>query len=244
MEKLEPLGKGIKIYVNETFHFTTDTILLANFSLPKSKDICCDLGTGCGTIPLLWYRDKVPQKTDAIDIQEDAIDLLKKSLKLNKIENITPHVLDIKDVDKALEKGMYDVVVCNPPYKLKGSGIENPDDNKKIINHETMCNLDDICKAASKLLKFSGSFYMCQRPERLTDVLETLRKYELEPKRLRLVQQRKNKSPKLFLVEAKLKSNKGFMQVDPALIIEDENGNFSHEMNNIYSYYKEEFLNG
>lgn len=244
MEKLEPLGRNTFIYVNETYHFTTDTILLSNFAMPKKSDIVCDLGTGCGTIPLLWHRDNVPKKVTAIDIQENAIKLLKKTIEYNKIENIEPIVADIKDLKDKVSFASYDIVITNPPYKKSGTGIKNPDQSKATINHETMCSLDDICKAASKLLNFSGSFFMCQRPERLSDVIETLRKYELEPKRLRFVQQRINKTPKLFMIEAKYKANRGFMQVDPVLLIEDENGKFSHEMNNIYSYYKEEYLNG
>lgn len=244
MEKLEPLGNNIKIYVDETYHFTTDTILLAHFAMPKRNDKVCDLGCGCGTIPLLWSRYNIPKEVLAIDIQEKAINLLNKSLKLNHISNIKVLHSDIKDLKGKVEFGSFDLVTCNPPYKLKGSGIENPQEAKATINHETMCTLDDVAFTASKLLKFSGRFVMCQRPERLSDVLETLRKYELEPKRLRFIQQRKNKSPKLFLVEARYKSNKGFMQIDPILFIEDENGNFSQEMNNIYGPYKEEFLNG
>jgi tRNA1(Val) A37 N6-methylase TrmN6 len=51
---LEPLGSGIEIYVSQSYHFSTDTILLADFSMPKNGKKCADLGTGCGTIPTLY----------------------------------------------------------------------------------------------------------------------------------------------------------------------------------------------
>lgn len=238
MEKLEPLGNNIKIYVDETYHFTTDTILLAHFSIPKKSDKAIDLGTGCGTIPLIWKRHDAAKEITAIDIQSDAIDLFNKSIEYNKLTGINTYVADIKKLPKEIVLSSFDVVVCNPPYKLEGSGIINPDSKKALINHEMSCNLDDICHQASRLLNFNGKFCLCQRPERLSDVIETLRKYELEPKRLRFVQQRKEKDPKLFLIEARYKGKAGFLSVEKTLLIEDEDGNFSEEMINIYGDYK------
>ena len=40
---LEPLGGGIEIFVSDSHHFSTDTILLADFSKPTGKKLCADL---------------------------------------------------------------------------------------------------------------------------------------------------------------------------------------------------------
>ncbi len=244
-ERLEPLGNNVEIFVNDIHHFSTDTILLADFANIKKQDCVIELGTGCGTMPLLWIREKAVKQITAVDIQQDAIDLLTKSIAHN-IENgidnakqITPVCADLKDLKGICEFGHYNVVVCNPPYKLSGSGITNPDDSKKIARHEQSCTLDDICCTASKLLQFSGRFCICQRSERLADVMESMRKFSIEPKRLRLVQQRQQKEPKLFLLEGRRGGNRGFMQIMPTLFIEDEQGNFSDEMKQIYGLYKE-----
>ena len=244
-ERLEPLGNGVEIIVSDSYHFSTDTILLANFANPKKSNRVVELGTGCGTMPLLWIRDKMIKEIIALDIQENAIDMLNRSIAHN-VNNgrencscITPLNADLKDLKGKLPFGHYDVVVCNPPYKLSGTGIVNPEQEKLIARHEESCTLDDICETASKLLQFSGRFCICQRPERLTDVMESMRKFEIEPKRLRLVQQRLTKEPKLFLLEGRYKGNKGFMQVLPTLFIENEQGDFSDEMKEIYGLYKE-----
>lgn len=248
-EKIEPLGNGIKIIVSDTHHFSTDTILLADFAAVKKNDKTADLGTGCGTIPLLWARHQPQLFVSAIDIQKNAIDMLKRSIDINSkngikaVNNIHPIVADINNLNGICEFGSYNLVVCNPPYKLSGSGIKNPDAAKKIARHEEYCTINDICKTASKLLQFSGRFCICQRPERLTDVLLSLRANSLEPKRLRFVQQRKNKEPKLFLLEARRGGKPGFMQVLPTLFIEDDNGGFSDEMKKIYGCYKEGYIN-
>ena len=244
-EKFESLGNGVEIIVSDIHHFSTDTILLANFANVKTNDCVVELGTGCGTMPLLWTREQSVRQITAIDIQSDAVDMLKRSIAHNinnGIENvscITPICADLKELKGICEFGHYNLVVCNPPYKLSGSGITNPDNQKLLARHEESCTLDDICKTASSLLQFSGRFCICQRPERLTDVMESMRKFSIEPKRLRLVQQRKDKEPKLFLLEGRRSGKRGFMQVMPTLFIEDEHGDFSEEMKHIYGLYKE-----
>lgn len=236
---LEPLGNSIEIYVSKSYHFYTDTILLADFAMPKSGKKCVDLGTGCGTIPLLWLKKDKSLTVDAVEIQENACALAQKSVEHNNLtDRITIHNADLRALGGKLNSGYYDLAACNPPYKLSGSGIQNPESSKLISRHEAECTLDDICAAASKLLQFGGRFCVCQRPERLADVMESMRKFSIEPKRLRLVQQRKSKAPKLFLLEGRKNGNRGYLDVMPTLFIEDESGDFSREMLEIYGDYK------
>ena len=84
---------------------------------------------------------------------------------------------------------------------------------------------------------------MCAVAVRRFCSLEAMRKYSVEPKKLRLVQQRKSKAPKLFLLEGRRGGKRGFLEVMPTLFIEDESGNFSEEMLNIYGSYKEDYIN-
>ncbi len=239
-EHFEPLGNGIKILVNELFHFSTDTILLADFSKPKKNSKAVDLGTGCGTIPLIWSRNDTSVNISAVEIQSEACDLARRSVEYNSLKNISVINADLKELKGVLPFGYFDLVCCNPPYKLGGSGIKNPDSEKLLARHEESCTLGDITSAAKNLLQFGGRFCMCQRPERLTDVMESMRKNSLEPKRLRFVQQRMDKKPKLFLIEGRRSANSGNLVVEPTLFIE-ENGDFSDEMKTIYGAYKEEY---
>ncbi len=238
----EPLGNGINVYVSQSYHFSTDTILLADFSKPIGRKKCVDLGTGCGTIPLLWCRNNKGLEIAAVEIQQNACTLAQKSVELNNLQdNIKVVNSDLKDLRGKLPGGYYDLVVCNPPYKISGSGIKNPETSKLVARHETECKLDDICECASRLLQFGGRFCVCQRPERLADVMESMRKFAIEPKTLRMVQQRRTKAPKLFLIEGRRGGNRGFLNVLPTLFIENENGGFSDEMIKIYGDYKEAY---
>lgn len=245
MKHTEPLGNGVRIFVSDRHHFTTDTILLADFAKAKRSDKAADLGTGCGTIPLLWTREDPPNQIAAVEIQDDATELLTESIALNtengieRVSRITPIHADLRELKGKLSFGYYTLVTCNPPYKPEGTGLKNPDEGKTTARHETDCTIEDVCRAASQLLQFSGRFCLCLRPERLCDVTEALRKYDLEPKRLRFVQQRPDKAPKLFLLEARRGSKKGFLKVEPTLFIENDSGSFSEEMKEIYGTYKE-----
>ena len=136
------------------------------------------------------------------------------------------------------EKHSFDLVVCNPPYKAVGSGIQNENNFKKLARHEIECSIDDIIKKASEFLRYAGRFCICQRPDRLCDVICLMRKYNIEPKKLRFVQARENVLPKLFLLEGKYGRNPGLIVI-PTLMLENQNGERSDELNKIYNFYGE-----
>lgn len=238
-ENIEPLGHGVKVVVSDKHKFNMDTILLANFSSRKRGKNAIDLGTGCGTIALIWARDNIFNHITAVDIQKSAIDLLNKSVDLNHFNNrVSVYCDDICSLHNKFKNNRFDVVACNPPYKSVGSGGISKDGSSALARHEVKVTLNDIIKAASKLLNFSGSLFMCNRPERLCDVISTMRDYNIEPKRLRFVSQKINKAPKLFLIEGKLGAKNG-LTVLPTLSVSDNEGNLSPEMKEIYIYREE-----
>lgn len=239
-EKLEPIGNGINIFVSDDYKFNMDTVLLANFSSNKYGKNAIDLGTGCGAIPLIWSKNGRFDKITAIDIQSKAIELLKKSIDLNKLnKKITTICGDIKFLHNVLKQHSFDVVCCNPPYKQLGTGLVSLNKCDSLARHETECTIFDIIKLSSKLLNFSGRLYICNRPQRLCTIIEIMKKFKIEPKELRFVSQRYGKSPKLFLIEGRLGAKEG-LKVLPELVIEDINGNVSKEINVIYGNYRDE----
>lgn len=239
-ERLEPLGNSVEIIVSDEFHFTTDTILLADFASHKKDDKAVDLGTGCGTIPMLWMRKATPREVYAVEILPEGVDMLMRSVTHNSFEEvIKPVCADLRDLKGKLPFGYFSLVTCNPPYKLSNSGIESSSREELYARHEHSCTLEDVIATGSKLLQFSGRLCICQRPERLTDALELMRKYSVEPKRLRLVQGKSGKAPKLFLLEGKRGAKIGNLVVEPTLIVEEADGSFTREMTDIYGCYKD-----
>ena len=89
-------------------------------------------------------------------------------------------------------------------------------------------------------MQTSGRLCMCHRPERLAELMDLMREYKLEPKRLRLVCQRQGEEPWLVHIEGK-KCAKTGLRISPTLYVE-ENGGFSPEMIKIYGAYKEAYI--
>ncbi|MGN0675264.1 MAG: tRNA1(Val) (adenine(37)-N6)-methyltransferase [Oscillospiraceae bacterium] len=228
----ETLRNEIDICVSDEHKFGTDAFLLADFASPRRKDKVCDLGTGCGIIPMLMHISFSPNIIYGIDIQKQAIEQFNITVKRNKLDNIFPIHADLKELWENAPLGMIDVVTCNPPYKAANAGIESFADAHKIARHEILCNINDVCRAASRLLKFGGKLCLCNRPERLADVISAMKANDIEPKTLRFVSKTPADAPWLFLIDGK-KGGKSFMKVLPQLYINGSEG-FSEELLNIY----------
>jgi len=241
-EHLEPLSRDANVIVSSGHRFNTDTILLAAFSTPRDGEICADFGTGCGTIPLIWCGRTKPKEVYAIELQEDACDMARRSVAFNHLTDVI-HVVncDMKELRAggAVIPRPLDLIACNPPYKAEGTGLKNPSEGLRIARHEVACSFSDIAASASSLLRWGGRFCCCLRPERLCDALFVLRNAGVEPKRLRFVQQRQGKAPSLFLLQAN-RGGKPGMVVEPVLFIEEESGGYTEEMKQIYGDYWEE----
>jgi tRNA1(Val) A37 N6-methylase TrmN6 len=189
---------NLKLCVSKEHRFGTDAVELAKFA--GGGKIICDLCTGCGIIPFLLLENNKLEKIYALDINETAVNLLRESIKINSLENIIfPVCEDLKNITQ-INAGSIDIVTMNPPYYKADDGFKRK--NGGTARHELLCELDDAVKAAARLLKYGGRLKMCHIPERLADVMCTLRKYNLEPKILKLLSNNKNE-PWLILIDAK-----------------------------------------
>lgn len=233
--KKEYLGGGITAFVSKAHTFGTDAVLLADFANPSKKSLCCDLGSGCGIIPLLWCKKETGNIT-AVEIQPQGAMQIEKAIEFNSLSGrLTAVNADLKALKGIVPFGCFDVVTMNPPYKASGAGIESRSGADKIARHETMCSFNDICAVAAKLLNFGGKLCMCLRPERLCELFCEMRSAGIEPKRLRLVSKCPGKAPWLALVEGR-RGGKSGMTVEPELFVHGENG-YSDEMKKIYGDY-------
>lgn len=201
MLRTEPLANGRFALVDDVCTFGTDAVLLSEFAVIRNTDRVCDLGTGCGIIPLLWYAAGLTPSVDAVDLSGNAASLCRKAVEQNGLsDRITVWEQDWCAL--TLPAGAYDAVVCNPPYFPQGSGKVSAHPDRQLARHETATTLQDVCSAARRLLKVGGHFYFCHRPERLADVMVTLREQGLSPARLQWVHARSDTAPFLFLCDA------------------------------------------
>ena len=237
-ERIDDLEfKNLKIIQNKNyFCFGMDSILLSDFAkeIKKGSKIA-DLGTGTGILPILLCAKTQNTKVVGIEIQKEMAEMANKSVLLNDLQvRIEIICEDIKNLKEKYEKGSFDAIVTNPPYKKQGTGKINENDKKLISRHEITANLEDFILATSYLLKDQGSFYMVHRPERLADILVTLRYYKLEPKILRMVYPNQGKEPNLVLIKA-VKNAKPFLKVEKPLFVYKKDGEYTEEILKIYN---------
>lgn len=236
-ERIDDLQlNNLKIIQNKDgFCFGIDSVLLSDFAKEiSSNSKVLDLGTGTGILGILLCGKTKLSKIYGIDIQEDVCNMASRSIKLNNLENrfeiINKNIKDLKDI---FEVNTFDAIVSNPPYKKDNSGLKNESETKLISRHEITASLEDFINISSYLLKNNCSLYMVHRPERLSDLFYLLRKYNLEPKKLRLVQSYFDSKPKLILVKA-TKNAKSFLNIEEPLIIYNKDGSYTDEILQIY----------
>ena len=233
------LGYKDKYIVQDTqmFNFSLDSVLLPNF-VTLNKNIKNILDIGCGNAPIpLILSTKTSALITGVEIQKDVYDLAVKSIKINNLENqINIINADINELYNKFETESFDVITCNPPFfKVSEQSNLNKSDYKTIARHEVKLNLDDIFKISKKLLKNNGYIAIVHRPERLLDILESMKKYNIEPKKIQFIYPKTNMEANILLVEGKKNGNKG-LKILPPIYTHLENGEYTEQ---IKKYFEE-----
>ena len=222
------------IQKKDGFKFGIDAVLLSDFAQVKKRHRVMDLCTGTGIVPFLVYGKYEPQSVFGLEIQRDMVEMAERSVKLNSLEGRVQFINgDLKDIDTLKKLDRFDVVTVNPPYKLNNSGILNPLDKLAIARHEVLCNLEDVIAASRVLLKDNGRMFIVHRPERLADIFTLMRKYKIEPKRVKMVHPKMGKAPNIVLVEGQ-RDGGAYLKWEAPLYVYDENGRYTKEIDEIY----------
>ena len=237
-ERIDELQRnGYQIIQNENgFCFGMDAVLLSGFAKVKRGENALDLGTGTGIIPILLEAKTEGRHFTGLEIQETSADMAQRSVCLNDLNEKVEIVRgDIKEAADLFGKASFDVVTSNPPYMTGQPGLVNPDMPKAVARHEILCTLEDVIGQASALLKENGRFYMVHRPFRLAEIMVTMSRYRLEPKRMKLVYPFVDKEPNMVLIEG-LKGGRPRVTVEKPLIVYEKPGVYTSEIYDIYGY--------
>lgn len=224
--------KDMKIVQDDNiFKFSIDSVLLANFVTINSKfKNILDIGTGNAPIPLI-LSTRTKSNIVGVEIQPESFSLGKKSVELNSLTHqIELLNMDIKDYYKLTESDTFDVITCNPPYfKVYDNSKVNHSKKKMFARHEMYLDLEDICLISRKLLKNGGFLAMVHRPERLVDICVTMRKYNIEPKRIQLIYAGRNKNANILLIEGRKNGRSGIQILNP-ICANNEDGSYTEEI--------------
>ena len=194
-----------------------------------------DLGTGNAPIPMIFsclYKDV---DIYGVEIQENIYELAKESIELNHLEDRIKLINDdMKNLDKYFDINSFDVIVSNPPYfKVDGDSNLNECIEKTIARHEIKITLDDLLCIVNKYLKNGGTFAMVHRTDRLIEIIETMKKYNIEPKRVQLVYPKENEESNMVLIEGRKNGNTG-LKVLPPIFVHLDNGEYRKEIKDLF----------
>ncbi|MCH4179410.1 MAG: methyltransferase [Megasphaera sp.] len=233
-ERLDDLVlDGMKlIQRDDQFCFSIDTVLLAHFGKPPHQPVL-DLGTGTAAIPLILTARGATGLT-GIELNPVMADIARRNVELNQ-RNHAVRIIegDYKKIASWVRTGTFATVYANPPYREKFRGACSDTQGIRRARHEETATLDDVMEAAKYALKYHGRFRMIHIIERLTDILESMRKHDIEPKIIQMIYGHRHANAKIFLVEGIRGGNPG-MEVLPPLIIHEADGNYSREVLRMY----------
>lgn len=216
------------------FNFSLDSVLLVNFCDIRKNYKIIDICSGNCPIPLM-LESKVNNKIYACEIQKEIYELGLESIKINNLEDkIELLNMDAKELTKKFETDTFDLITCNPPYfKLNDKSIKNDNNIKSNARHELLINLEDIFKISRKLLKNNGKLVMVHRTERLDEIIELSKKYNLNIKRIQFIYPKENEESNMIIIEAH-KNGKEGLKVLPPIIVHDSNGNYKKEIEEMF----------
>ena len=103
---------------------------------------------------------------------------------------------------------------------------------KMIARHEVKTNLDDVCRIASKILCDKGTFALVHRTDRFIEVVESLKKYKLEPKRVMFIYNKIGDNSEMFFIESRKNGSSG-LKIEKPFVMRNEDNSYTDEYNKI-----------
>ena len=231
------VSKNYKILQKiDHYSMSTDSFLLPYFAnVPKnSKKKIIELCSGNGGISII-LREKSQAQIEMLEIQEDLVELSRRSIELNKLTGINVKNGDIKKIKDYYKPSSFDYVICNPPYfPVDNMPNQREKFNHNISRHEILCNLSDVIKSIKYLLKQNGKFSLVHRTYRISDIISECEKNSLAIKRIRFVYSKESSdNSKIVLVEGSI-SNVSDIKVEQPLYIYKEDDTYTEEMKKVY----------
>ena len=223
--------------------YGTDALLLSAYINANNKR-CVEFGSGTGIISLMMLARNKAKVVYAYEVQKEFAELTRRNALINSYSDRL--IVINKDIREASQTDIHneaDIVFSNPPYMKNGAGLTSATDEKNIARREIFGTIFDFCSAAKRLLKYSGKFYCVYRPDRLAELIYSLKSNSLEPKKLTFVHPNEDCSPSLVLVESRLGGGEELKVTRPLIIYKDkthtcytsdmqyiyDNGNFNFE---------------
>lgn len=204
--------------------------MIPRFCVLKNNMKIIDFCTGNAPIPMI-LSTLTDSNIIGVELQKEIYNLAVQSVKINNLEDrITLLNMNVLDIFNVYETDSFDLITCNPPY-FRVNEFSNLNNNmiKSIARHEIEIKLEDICRISKKLLKNNGSLVLVHRTDRLSEIINMLLKYNLQPKRIRFLYPKELENSNLVLIDARKNGNIG-LKVLPPLICHKMDGSYTKEV--------------
>ena len=216
------------------YRFSLEAFLLADFVAAPSSAPLLDIGTGCGIVALLLAR-RFPHVTIiGLELQEALVAAARQNVVQNGLASrLTLLHADALHLHHLFPAAIFDAVVCNPPYRVVGSGRLNPDASAAMARHELTLTLEQLLQACQHVLRPRGVLTLVYHPSRLAELCARLEEAQLRPRRLRLVHSTLQAPASIMLLDA-VRGGRDALTVLPPLCIYDAPGSYTPEMQAIF----------
>ncbi|MCI6870955.1 tRNA1(Val) (adenine(37)-N6)-methyltransferase [Streptococcus hyointestinalis] len=236
-ERIDQLfSSDVKIIQNKAvFSYSVDSVLLSRFPKIPSRGLIVDLCSGNGAVGLFASHQTKAQIVE-VELQERLADMAQRSITLNQLDaQVTMVNDDLKNLLQHVKRSSVDLIFCNPPYfKTSETSKKNLSPHYLLARHEITTNLEEICAISQQALKTKGRLAMVHRPDRFLEIIDTLRRYKLAPKRIQFVYPKSGKDANMLLIEAIKDGSQDGMKILPPLIIHKDNGDYTDAIFSIY----------
>lgn len=218
---------GLAIFQDkQSYCFTSDSVLLANFAVAKKSDTVVDLCSGSGIVGILVAHKTKCRQVVLVEMQEKLAMLSQKTVVYNnQTETIRVLNTKVQNLPQFFKHGSIDTVVCNPPYQKLSASFLAKQPEIAIAKQEVELQLGELVLKIKFLLKEGGKCYICHDAGRSAELLSALKANGLEPKRIFFTYPALNKPASTVFVEA-TKGGKEGLRVLPPVIANDNDGNY------------------
>ena len=197
----------------------------------SQEGLIVDLCSGNGAVGL-FASTRTEAPITLVELQERLADMAKRSVTLNQLEDqVTVVNDDLKNLLDHAPRSQVDLILCNPPYfKATETSKKNLSEHYLLARHEITTNLEEICQVARHALKSNGRIAMVHRPDRFLDIIDTMRQYNLAPKRIQFIYPKMGREANMLLIEAIKDGSTDGLKILPPLFVHKENGDYTDEI--------------